>query len=96
MRGRPKLHEINIEETINEISIDSSLRNLLQVERFSKFDFSEMRKQTLMWSKSVMRSLTRDEIKAIDQFYELKTFQPNLVDEKGILHEKTKDHPAIK
>jgi predicted nucleotidyltransferase component of viral defense system len=96
MRGRPKLHEINVEEIINEIPIDSSLKSLLQAEKFSTYDFNEMRRRTVEFSKSMMAGLTRDEIKAADRFYELKTFEPDLIDEEGILHEKIKDHPAIK
>lgn len=95
MRGRPKLQDIKIEETINKIPIDSSLRNLLHAERFLRFDFNEMRKQTTKFSKSIIANLTKNEIKAIDQFYELKTFEPELIDEKGIIHEKIKEHPSI-
>ena len=95
MRGRPKLQDIKIEETINKIPIDSSLRNLLHAERFSRFDFNEMTRQTIKFSKSIIASLTKNEIKAIDQFYELKIFEPELIDKKGILHEKTKEHPSI-
>ena len=95
MRGEPKLHEINIEDTINTIPIDSSLRNLLQTEKFAKFDFNEMRSQTMDFSKAVISNLTKNEINVINQFFELKTFKPNLIDEKEIFHEKIKDHPAI-
>lgn len=95
MRGRPKLQDIKIEETINKIPIDSSLRNLLHAERFLRFDFNEMKKQTTKFSKSIIANLTKNEIKAIDQFYELETFEPELIDEKGIIHEKIKEHPSI-
>jgi len=95
MRKEPKLLEINIEETISKIPINSSLRNLLQTEKLSKFDFNEMTKQTIKFSKAIMASLTKNEIKAIDQFFELKTFQPELIDEKGVFHEKIRRHPAI-
>jgi len=95
MRGRPKLQNIRIEEAMGKIPIDSSLRNLLHTERFSRFNFNEMRKQTIEFSKSIMANLTKNEIKAIDQFHELKTFEPELIDEEGILHEKIKEHPSI-
>lgn len=95
MRGKPKLYEINIEEAINKIPIDSSLRNLLQTEKLSKFNFKEMTDQTINFSKEIIANLTKNEIKAIDQFFEPKKFEPNLIDEKGILHEKIKEHPAI-
>lgn len=95
MRGKPKLHEINIEETIREILIDSSLKNLLQTEKFSKFDFNQITKRALKFSRSMMANLTKNEIRAIDQFYELKKFEPNLIDEKRLFNEKIREHPAI-
>jgi len=95
MRRKPKLYEINVDETINKIHADSSLKNLLQTEKYSKFDFNEMTEQTTKFSKAIMTNLTKNETKAIDQFFEHKTFEPNLIDEKGIFHEKVKDHPSI-
>jgi len=95
MRGKPKLYEVSIEETLNKIPIDSSLRNLLQAEKFSEFDFREMTERTINFSKEVIANLTRNEIKAIDQFFELRTFKPKLIDKKGIIHEKIREHPAI-
>ena len=94
MRGKPKLHEINIEETINEIPIDSRLKNLLQTEKLSKFDFKIV-KQTIKFTKSVIASLTKNEIEAIDKFFQFKTFKPDLIDRKGLFHEKIGEHPAI-
>lgn len=95
MREKPKLYEINIKDTISEIPIDSSLRNLLQADKFSKLNFKEMTEQTINFSREIMENLTENEIEAIDQFFELKSFKPNLIDEKGIFHEKIKEHPAI-
>ena len=95
MRGKPKLHEINIEETMNEIPIDSSLKNLLQIEKLSKFDFNTIVKQATKFTKSVIASLTKNEIEAIDQFFQFKTFKPDLIDRKGLFSEKIKGHPAI-
>jgi predicted nucleotidyltransferase component of viral defense system len=95
MRGEPKLQNIKIEETINKIPIDSSLRNLLRAEKFPRFNFNEMTKQTIKFSKSIIASLTKNEIKTIDQFYEHKIFKPELIDKEGILHEKIKEHPSI-
>ena len=95
MRGKPKLQDLKIDEKISKIPIDSSLRNLLQAEKFLKFDFNEMRKQTTRFSKSIITNLTKNEIKAINQFYELKTFRSRLIDENGILHEKIEEHPSI-
>jgi len=95
MRGKPKLHEINVEETIGAIHINSNLRNVLQTEQLSKLDFNEIRERTAKFSKKVMKSLTQNEIKAIERFFQLKIFDPDLIDEKMIFHEKVQDHPAI-
>jgi len=68
MRGRPKLQDIKIDEIISKIPADSSLRNLLHTEKISRFNFNEMRKQTVKFSKTIIANLTKNEIKAIDQF----------------------------
>jgi len=95
MRGKPKLYEIDIAETLTKIPIDSSLRNLLQTDKLSKYNFKKTTEQTTKFSKTMIANLTQNEIKAIDQFYNLRTFKPNLIDEKGIFHEKISEHPAI-
>lgn len=95
MRRKPRLYEINIEETISGIPIDSSLRNLLQTRKLAEYNFNEMKEKTTKFSNEVIANLTKNEVKAISQFFELKAFEPNLVDEKGIFHEKIKAHPAI-
>lgn len=95
MRGKPKLHEINTEKTINEIPIDSSLKNLLQTGKLSKLDFKKMTQETIRFSKAIIAKLTQNDVKAIDQFYQLKTFKPDLIDKKELFHEKIKEHPAI-
>lgn len=93
-RKKPKLHEIS-PEIINEIPMDSSLRNLLQTEKLSNFDFHAMIKQVIEFTKTQLNSLTSNEIKAIDHFFNHKNFRPELIDETGIFHEKIKEYPAI-
>jgi predicted nucleotidyltransferase component of viral defense system len=95
MRGKTKLHKINIEKTLESINLDSNLRNVLQTEQLSKLDINEMKEKVKEFSQKTMETLTQNEIKAIDRFYQLKQFEPNLIDEKGIFHPKIKDHPAI-
>ena len=94
MRKKPKLYEINIEETLRKIPIDSSLKNLLQT-KFSKSDFKEMTEKTIKFSRAIIADLTKNEIKSIDQFFDLKVFEPNLIDEDKIFHQKIKEHPSI-
>lgn len=93
MRGEPKLPEIPIEETIQGITVDSSLKNLLQTEK--PFDFEEMKRQVIKFSNSIISQLTKDEVKAIHHFYQQKTFHPELIDKQGRLHPKITKHPSI-
>jgi len=95
MRGKPKLHEIDVEKTINQIPIDSSLKNLLQTEKLSRLDFTQIAKQTTKFSQAIIAKLTQNEIKAVDEFFQLKTFKPNLIGKKGLFHNKITEHPAI-
>ena len=91
---KPKLHKIN-PKIISEIPIDSSLRNLLQTEKLSEFNFASITKQVVEFTKTQLKNLTRNQIEAIDQFFEQKTFRPNLIDETGLFHERIKEYPAI-
>lgn len=95
MRGKTKFHKINIEKTLKSINLDSNLRNVLQTEQLSKLDINEMKDKVKEFSQKILETLTQKEIKAIDRFYQLKQFEPNLIDKKGIFHPKIKDHPAI-
>ena len=95
MRGKTKLHKINIEKTLESINLDSNLRNVLQTEQGSKLDLNEIKEKVKEFSQKTMETLTQNEIKAIDNFYQLRNFEPTLIDEKGILHPKIKDPPAI-
>ena len=93
-RKKPKLYEINPNE-IREIPIDSSLRNLLQTEKLSGLNFASITNQVIEFTKTQLANLTKNEIEAIDQFFDHKTFKPDLIDKTGILHEKIKEYPAI-
>jgi predicted nucleotidyltransferase component of viral defense system len=93
-RKKPKLYEIN-PEIISRIPIDSSLRNLLQTQKFSESDFKSMTTQVTEFTKKQLANLTPNEIKAIDQFFDHKNFRPDLIDEKEIFHKKIKEYPAI-
>ena len=93
-RKKPKLYEID-PKIISEIPIDSSLKNLLQTEKFSNFDFNIMTKQVTEFTETQLKNLKSNEIKAINQFFDHKDFRPDLIDETGIFHEKIKEYPAI-
>jgi len=92
-REKPKLNKIN-PELIGDIPIDSSLRNLLQTEKLPEYDFAKITKQVTEFTKAQLASLTSSEIKAIDQFFDQKIFNPNLIDNTGLFHEKIANYPA--
>jgi hypothetical protein len=54
-----------------------------------------MKEQTTNFSKEIITNLTANETKAIDQFYDRQTFNPNLIDENSILNKRIAEHPAI-
>ena len=92
-REKPRLNEID-PELIEEIPLDSSLRNLLQTEKLPKYDFTKITKQVTEFTRTQLASLTNNEIKAIEQFFDQKIFDPNLIDNTGLFHQKIKDYPA--
>jgi hypothetical protein len=95
MQEKQKLHKINVKQVINQIPIGTRLKNLLQTEEISIYDFREIKEQTTNFSKEIITSLTANETKAIDQFYDRQTFNPNLIDENSILNKRIAEHPAV-
>lgn len=95
MQEKQKLHKINIKQALNQIPIDTSLRNLLQTERIPTYDFKEIKAQTINFSNEIITSITTNEAKAIDQFFDKLILDPTLIDENGILNERIAEHPAI-
>lgn len=90
-----KLYQINAKRAINSILIDTGLRSLLQTEQTTQYDFQQMKKRITGFSEKTIANLTKNEIKAIDQFYDAHQFEPHLVDQNGILNDKIREHPAI-
>jgi len=94
-QGKQKLYKIDINQVINRIRIDSSLRNLLQSKRYLNYNFDKMKEEVIRFSESIMDGLTKNEIRAIDQFFEGKQFAPDLIDDAGLFHEDLPNHPSI-
>jgi predicted nucleotidyltransferase component of viral defense system len=92
-REKPRLNEIN-PELIEEIPIDASLRNLLQTEKLPEYDFTKIANQVTEFTRKQLANLANNEIKAIDQFFDQKIFEPNLIDNTGLFHQKIADYPA--
>jgi predicted nucleotidyltransferase component of viral defense system len=91
---KPKLNEIN-PELIEEIPIDSSLRNLLQTEKLSQYDFAKITREVKKFTKAHLAGMKTNEIKAIDEFYDKKTFNPNMIESTGLFHERIAEYPAV-
>jgi len=90
---RSKIHHID-SGFIEEIPIDSSLKNLLQTRNIQKYDFPKIAKTVKEFTQTQLASITEDEKKAVDQFYDRKIFNPQLVDNTGLFHEKIDEYPA--
>lgn len=95
MQEKQKLTRINTKNTINKIPIDNSLRNLLQTEAVSDYDFQEIKEQVTKLTEETISDITPSEAKALNQFFDHSTFNPSLIDDSGILNEKIDEHPAI-
>ena len=90
---RPKIHQIDT-GFIEKIPIDSSLRNLLQIRNTQKHDFPKIVRTVKEFTQTQLTSITKNEKKAVDQFYDHKTFNPQLIDNTGLFHEKINEYPA--
>jgi len=90
---RPKIHQIDT-GFIEKIPIDSSLRNLLQTKNTQKHDFPKIVRTVKEFTQTQLTSITKNEKKAVDQFYDQKTFNPQLIDNTGLFHEKINEYPA--
>jgi len=93
-RELPKLYEIN-PETIKEIPLDSTLRNLLQTERLPEFDFNKISQRVTQFTNAQLNKLTSNEKNMIDQFWGKRIFAPELINPKGIFHTKIAEYPAV-
>ena len=95
MQEEQKLTKINIKDTVSKIPIDTKLKNLLQTQKTTEYDFQQMKEQVTNFSEKTVKSITAAEAQAIDQFYDSLKFEPTLIDNKGILNENISQHPAI-
>ena len=91
---KPRIHEIN-PYSLEQIPIDTGLRNLLQTEQMTKYDFPKMKRGAIEFTATRIAEITDGEKDAIDQFYDQKSFKPNLIDNTGLLHERIAEYPAV-
>ncbi len=91
---KPRMHEIN-PELVAQIPVDSSLRNILQTEKPSQYDFAKITREVQKFTKAHLARMKGNEIKAIDEFYDEKIFNPNMIDNTGLFHERIAEYPAV-
>jgi predicted nucleotidyltransferase component of viral defense system len=91
---KPRIYQIDT-GFIEEIPIDSSLRNLLQTQNIQKYNFTEIARTVKEFTQTQLANITEDEKKAVDQFYDQKIFNPQLIDNTGLFHERIKEYPAV-
>lgn len=91
---KPKIHKID-PHSIEQIPIDSSLRNLLQTEKLPKYDFPKIKREVTEFTATHLAEITSNEKEAIDLFYDQKNFKPNLIDNTGLLNERITEYPAV-
>ena len=94
MRGPPRLHEIDVEEIVERVPIDTGLRNLLLTDA-SRYDFKEVRRDVIEFCQKILGHITPNERQTIDRFYEERRFTPKPMDPQGTLHERIQEHPMI-
>lgn len=90
----PRMREIS-PELVAQIPIDSSLRNLLQTEKLSQYDFAKMTREVQEFTETHLAGIKSNEIEAVDRFYDQEIFNPNMIDNTGLFHERIAEYPAI-
>jgi predicted nucleotidyltransferase component of viral defense system len=92
----PRINSID-PTIIEQIRIDERLTNLLQLEKLAGYDYQQMKLRVEKFTKTYLSKMTKEEIQAVDQFYERGIFDPNMIDDKMIiLNDMIGEYPAIK
>lgn len=89
----PKIYTIK-STAIEQIPIDSRLRNLLQTEKLVEYNFPKIKKNVVEFTKTHLSSITSSEIQAVDRFYDQGILDPDVIDSSGLFHEKVSEYGA--
>ena len=57
-------------------------------------DFTKITNQVIEFTKTQITNLTQTETAAIDEFIDQKTYNPTLIDQTRLFHEKIGEYPA--
>ena len=93
MRGKPKLYEVDVNDLVKRIRVDSGLLNLLR--RGVALDEVVVKSRVVEFSGRLMSGLTVDQVRAVDLLHDEARFCPELIDGCGILHPLIGTHPMI-
>jgi predicted nucleotidyltransferase component of viral defense system len=91
---KPRMNKID-PGLIGQIPIDSNLKNLLQTDKLPEYDFDKITREVEKFTEKHLASMTSNEIKTIDQLYDKRIFNPNIIDDTGLFHERIAEYPAI-
>ena len=84
--------EIDVEKTLNIISLDDRLRTVLKTQE--KLEITEIRKEAIAYTNQIIDSITNEEKQCINRFYTEKQFDPRPLKLENI-HPEINAHPAI-
>jgi len=93
MRRNPKLTEIDIQDTVDTIRVDTYLMNVLKDD--STYDVKELKTGVIEFSEEVVSALTEKEEELIETFYNRLKFEPKRLGKRGLLHKDIERHPMI-
>jgi predicted nucleotidyltransferase component of viral defense system len=93
MRGHPILTEINVEDTISQIPIDTHLRDVLNMK--INYDFEQIKQQVTEFSTLTASNINDEEKDLIETFINKYRFEPRKLINSEILHEDLRAHPGI-
>jgi hypothetical protein len=60
-----------------------------------KYDFVKITREVQKFTKTNLASIRSNEIKTIDEFYDEKVFNPYMIDNTGLFHERIAEYPAV-
>ena len=84
--------EIDVEKTLNTISLDDRLRTVLKTQE--NLEITEIRKEAIAYTNQIIDSITNEEKQCINRFYTEKQFDPRPLKLENI-HPEINAHPAI-
>lgn len=93
MREHPKITEINVEDTISQIPIDTHLKDVLNTK--ISYDFEQIKQQVTAFSTLTTSNINDEEKELIETVYKEHRFEPEKLINSDILHQDLRTHPSI-